>query len=113
MLQRLLCDWLRLLVIVACLGHISRCGETDEDDSVSEGSSPGAAVPGNDRSPAGHLQPLGSHRPHEGVVTMIDGFIDPLPFHRQYMEPGKPVIFKGAAKGLPAFHTWGSDDYLE
>jgi len=62
--------------------------------------------------PPGHLQPLGSHRPAEGHVDAVDGFLDPEPFYRDYVAASKPIVFKGAAKGIPAYTLW-TDAYLK
>lgn len=65
---------------------------------------------GND--PIGHLKPLGSHRPSEGTVDVLDGFPDPHVFFQDYVHASKPVLFKNAARGIPAFNLW-TDQYLK
>jgi lysine-specific demethylase 8 len=61
--------------------------------------------------PAGHLKPLGGHRPPEGEVDVIDGFPSPLEFYDKYIVGSKPVLMRGAAKGMKAFSLW-TDEYL-
>ncbi len=70
--------------------------------------------PQHDRAepPAGHLQPLGSHRPPEkNGVDVLDIVPDPLHFFDNYVKKGKPVLFRGAAKNMLAYKLW-SDEYL-
>ena len=62
--------------------------------------------------PRGHLQPLGEHRPAEGVVTIVDGFLEPRQFYEDHVLASKPVLFRRAAHDLPAFQRW-SDTYLK
>ncbi|XP_013411943.1 jmjC domain-containing protein 5 [Lingula anatina] len=59
----------------------------------------------------GHLQYLGSHRPAEGTIGIKDFWPDPATFYNNYIKPGKPLLFKGKAKGIPAFNLW-TDEYL-
>ena len=61
--------------------------------------------------PYGHLKPLGAHRPPEGDIDSLDAFPDPKTFYEKYVKVGRPVVFKGAAKGIPAFKRW-TDEYL-
>ncbi|KAI0221585.1 hypothetical protein LSAT2_027102 [Lamellibrachia satsuma] len=61
--------------------------------------------------PPGHLEPFGGHRPAEGDVDSLDAFPDPKTFFEKYVKVGKPVLFRGAAKGIPAFKLW-TDKYL-
>ncbi|XP_019619076.1 PREDICTED: lysine-specific demethylase 8-like [Branchiostoma belcheri] len=61
--------------------------------------------------PAGHLQPLGAHQPPVGQVESLDYVPTPEDFYHNYIQPGKPVIFRGAAKHHPAFQKW-SDLYI-
>ncbi|EDO37253.1 predicted protein [Nematostella vectensis] len=61
--------------------------------------------------PPGHLQPLGSHRPAEGEVDAVSKPPSPHEFFNNYVIPGKPLLFKGAAKALPAYKLW-TDEYL-
>ncbi|XP_013384785.1 jmjC domain-containing protein 5 [Lingula anatina] len=59
----------------------------------------------------GHLLYLGSHQPAEGTIEVTDTWPDPETFYKTYVEPGKPLLFKGKAKGIPAYNLW-TDDYL-
>lgn len=61
--------------------------------------------------PAGHLQPLGSHRPAEGAIKAINYMPSPEVFFKEYVMINQPVIFKGAAKLSPGFNLW-SDSYI-
>ncbi|CAH1797094.1 unnamed protein product [Owenia fusiformis] len=61
--------------------------------------------------PIGHLKPLGSHMPPESSVDELQVLPTSEIFHKEYVKPGKPLIFKGAAKLMPAFKLW-TDDYL-
>lgn len=61
--------------------------------------------------PAGHLQPLGSHRPSEGKIKSIDFIPSPKDFFEEYASISRPVIFKGAAKLSPGFSLW-TDNYI-
>lgn len=61
--------------------------------------------------PTGHLQPLGSHQPPVGEVLSVDEIPSPQEFFQKYLQPGKPVLFKGAATKIPAYKLW-TDDYL-
>ncbi|CAH1271451.1 KDM8 [Branchiostoma lanceolatum] len=61
--------------------------------------------------PVGHLQPLGAHQPPVGQVESLDYMPTPEDFYHNYILPGKPVIFSGAAKHNPAFQKW-SDAYI-
>jgi lysine-specific demethylase 8 len=59
----------------------------------------------------GHLKPLGSQVPPVGDVLTISEVPSPQEFFDEYVKPGKPVLFKGAATTTPAFKLW-TDDYL-
>ena len=63
--------------------------------------------------PTGHLQPLGSHRPPEAVIASVtvDKIPSPEDFFNNYVLPGKPLLFEGAAKEMPAYSLW-TDVYL-
>lgn len=61
--------------------------------------------------PPGHLQPIGSHQPPVGDVMSVNEVPSPEQFFTEYVQPGKPVIFKQAAVNTPAFALW-TDDYL-
>ncbi|CAB3977741.1 Hypothetical predicted protein [Paramuricea clavata] len=59
----------------------------------------------------GHLQPLGSQVPPVGDVLTLTEIPSPQEFFDQFVKPGKPVVFKGAATKTPAYELW-TDDYL-
>jgi len=61
--------------------------------------------------PKGHLQPLGSHRPKEGLIESLDYVPYPKEFYYNYVMASKAVIFKGAAKLSKGFELW-TDNYL-
>ena len=61
--------------------------------------------------PAGHLEPLGAQIPPVGEVFTTDEIPSPKDFFEQYVQPGKPVLFKGAATKMPAYNLW-TDEYL-
>ena len=61
--------------------------------------------------PPGHLQPLGSHKPPEGTVRTYPGFMEPDKFFHEHQQPGRPVVFKGAAVKSAALEKW-NDRYL-
>ena len=61
--------------------------------------------------PAGHLQPLGSHRPPEGQINSIQHLLNPTEFYNDYVLKVTPVILKGAARLSPAYDHW-TDNYL-
>lgn len=61
--------------------------------------------------PPGHLQPLGSQIAPVGDVLTIDVIPSPEGFFENYVKPGKPVLFKGAAAKSPAYELW-TDEYL-
>ncbi|XP_059470607.1 bifunctional peptidase and (3S)-lysyl hydroxylase Jmjd7 [Neocloeon triangulifer] len=44
-------------------------------------------------------------------VAEVEGPPDPLEFHREWVSPNVPVIFRNAARGFPAFEKW-SPEYL-
>ena len=54
--------------------------------------------------------PLGQQSPAL-PVPVIQGFLQPTEFFRDYVIPGRPVVFKGAAREFPAFQRW-TDDYF-
>uniref|UniRef100_H2YG19 JmjC domain-containing protein n=1 Tax=Ciona savignyi TaxID=51511 RepID=H2YG19_CIOSA len=61
--------------------------------------------------PPGHLQPIGSHMPPMHIEERND-FPNPIEFYDNYVAPGKPVLFKGAAKQFPSYNNWKNDSYL-
>ena len=64
-----------------------------------------------EKVPAGHLQPLGFHRPAEGAIKAIEYIPSPQVFFKDYVLGNQPVIFKGAAKLSPGFNLW-TDSYI-
>ncbi len=60
---------------------------------------------------AGHLQRLGNQREKEGHIDVLQELPSPLEFFQKYLKPGRPAVFKGAAKHMPAFKNW-DDEYL-
>lgn len=67
----------------------------------------------SDPPPPGHLKPLGSHRAAEGEIASVnvDNIPSPEDFFKDYVFPGKPLLFRGAAKQMPAYSLW-TDEYL-
>ena len=63
------------------------------------------------QAPKGHLQPLGSHQPPEKFLETKKEVPQPEQFFKNYVLPGVPLLFKGAAKTIPAYSKW-SDEYL-
>ena len=63
-------------------------------------------------SPKGHLERLGNQGPKQGHIEVLDALPSPVEFFENYIVPGKPVVFKGAAKPMPAFKNW-NDEYLK
>lgn len=63
------------------------------------------------KHPPGHLHPLGSHQPPEGVIASTDIVPCAKDFFEQNALPGEPLLFKGAAKKMQAYSQW-TDDYL-
>ncbi|KAK3729606.1 hypothetical protein QZH41_016172 [Actinostola sp. cb2023] len=61
--------------------------------------------------PHGHLQPLGEHQPPEKPITVTEILPSPREFFENYVKPGKPLIFRGAAKKTPPYARW-TDEYL-
>lgn len=68
-------------------------------------------VQGNSDHPPGHLQPLGSHQNPEEPITELHEAPSPQYFFENFVKPGKPVLFKAAAKKMPSFSLW-TDEYL-
>ena len=62
--------------------------------------------------PAGHLKALGMHSGPEGSIDQVEGFLEPKEFYDNYVSLSQPVLFKGAAKNIPAYKLW-TDEYLE
>nr|XP_002126999.2 jmjC domain-containing protein 5-like [Ciona intestinalis] len=63
-------------------------------------------------APPGHMQPIGSHTPPMSIEERND-FPDPIELFDNYVSPGKPVLFKGAAKKFPSYYNWKNDTYLK
>lgn len=63
------------------------------------------------KHPPGHLKPLGSHQPPIGLLDSTDIVPSSREFFDQNVLPGRPVLFKGAAKKMPAYSKW-TDEYL-
>ena len=59
---------------------------------------------------SGHLEPLGS-RSSKRSLEVIDTFLTPVDFFRNYVAQIKPVLIKGGAKLSPAFSKW-TDEYF-
>ncbi|XP_065060405.1 bifunctional peptidase and arginyl-hydroxylase JMJD5-like isoform X2 [Rhopilema esculentum] len=59
----------------------------------------------------GHLERLGLQRTPEGHVDILTELPSPVEFFEKYVTPGRPAVFKGAAKKMPAFKKW-DDEYL-
>lgn len=60
----------------------------------------------------GHLQPLGSHRPAEGV-TVIGKFSSPPVFYREFVRKGQPIWMRNALKNVNHFGLQNyTDDYI-
>ena len=63
--------------------------------------------------PAGHLKPLGSHRPPEtSLVDDLQEMPSPQEFWTKYVRPSKAVVLRGAARQGKAFTQW-TDEYLK
>nr|XP_026689484.1 jmjC domain-containing protein 5-like [Ciona intestinalis] len=61
--------------------------------------------------PPGHMQPIGSHMPPMPIEER-DDLPNPIEFYDNYVKPGIPVVFKGAAKKFPSYYNWTNDTYL-
>ena len=59
----------------------------------------------------GHLQRLGMQKEKEGHIDILKELPSPIEFFEKYVTPGRPAVFKGAAKKMPAFKNW-DDEYL-
>ena len=58
------------------------------------------------------MQPIGSHRPPEESILVINSVPDPLEFYEKYMNTRTPVLMKRAIAGTPAVTKWIDDEYL-
>lgn len=66
----------------------------------------------NTAHPPGHMRPLGSHAPPEADAPSLTAMPSPTSFFHEFVSPGRPVLFRGAALRMPAFSRWADDDYL-
>ena len=57
------------------------------------------------------LKPFGNHKIANDKIDSFYEFLDPNLFYNKYVLPGKPVVFKGAAKHIPAYILW-TDTYI-
>lgn len=64
------------------------------------------------QNPKGHLQPLGSHQQPGSPVKSVEDVPTPEDFFNNYAFPGVPLLFKGAAKRIPAYSKW-TDEYMK
>ena len=71
-----------------------------------------ASPSSEDSPPAGHLKPLGSHKPGEGV-TMIGKFSSPAVFYNEFVGQRKPIWMRNALDSLNhvGLTNW-TDGYL-
>lgn len=58
----------------------------------------------------GHLQPLGSRNVRHSL-EVINDFLTPVEFFKNYVSPVKPVLIRGGAKLSPALTKW-TDEYF-
>ena len=65
----------------------------------------------SDAEMRGHMEKLGMQRESQGHIEVLKELPSPVEFFEKYIEPGKPVVFKDAAKKMPAFKNW-NDKYL-
>lgn len=59
----------------------------------------------------GHLEPLGSKRPQQQLITLED-YPEPIDFFQNYVDKSIPFLVKRAAKKSAAYKLW-QDDYLK
>ena len=57
------------------------------------------------------MEKLGMQRKSEGHIEILNELPSPVEFFEKYVKPGKPVVFKDAAKQMPAYKNW-NDEYL-
>jgi len=57
------------------------------------------------------LQPLGKQSTQR-PIAQVDGWLEPAHFFNNYVVPGVPVLFKGAAKQFPAYEKWTDEFFL-
>lgn len=95
------CYDLRIIFAGVLIVLISRTGVLSENSQ-----------PESTQQYVGHLMPLGHQRPAEGDVETISGFPDAKTFFSDFVHQSEPVIFKGAARHIPAYKLW-TDNYLK
>lgn len=83
--------WLQLIGLVVCLCLLLSSGSGED-------------LPG-------HMQPLGSHREPE-TVDKVARVLSPEEFNREYVQPKRPVVFKGLLRSTSVLRNWQKDDYL-
>ncbi|XP_057300540.1 bifunctional peptidase and arginyl-hydroxylase JMJD5-like [Hydractinia symbiolongicarpus] len=62
--------------------------------------------------PTGNMKPLGEQRKSEGHIDVTEDAPDVQTFFEKYIAGSRPIVFKGAAKNMPAFKKW-NDEYLK
>ncbi|XP_065180379.1 uncharacterized protein LOC135810918 isoform X1 [Sycon ciliatum] len=98
--------------VVLCLLLLSLCGRmqcaSEQVAPTADSATGAAAASASTTRPdiPGHGEPLGQHRLPE---IPIDEFSEPITgevFFKNYIQPQKPVAFRGFAKQWPAFSRW-------
>jgi lysine-specific demethylase 8 len=59
-----------------------------------------------------HADYIGLQSGPQKGIDVVDGFIVPEQFFNKFVIPGKPVLFRGAARTFPAFTKW-TDQYFK
>lgn len=59
----------------------------------------------------GHMKPFGQQHAPEVETDVLDTVPQPQEFWENYVRPGKPVLFRGAAKHSRAYRLW-TEDFL-
>ncbi|XP_065193061.1 lysine-specific demethylase 8-like [Sycon ciliatum] len=95
-----------LLVVIVSLALLHSSVKCSSEESTASSDIDKMAA---DRS--GHLKPLGSHRPPDGDVEILDYVPHPIDFYENYVKASKPVLLRGATKGSRAYKLW-NDEYL-
>jgi len=62
--------------------------------------------------PAGHLQPLGSHRPASEPLDILDKPVHPKEFWTKYIKGHRPCLFRGVDKDSIGYEKW-TPEYIE
>lgn len=91
-------NMLKVLAITLVLIALCQCDDSEQQNT------------GEDARP-GHLKPLGSHRPPEGDVEILEYVPHPTEFYEKYVAASKPVLMRGATRGSRAYKLW-NDKYL-